>query len=55
MKNENVNFKKALQNDNVFVTSKIISLSEAMGMPVRKGLEQAVISEGAVVNVVSES
>lgn len=55
MKTENLNFKKPLQNDNVFIQSKIISLAEATGLPVRKGLEKAVISEGQIVNVVSDS
>lgn len=46
---------KPLQNDNVFVDSEIKSLSELTGMPVRKRLGQAVISEGQIVNVVSNS
>lgn len=43
------------RQDNVFVESSIISLSEITGMPTRKGLEQAVICEGQIVNVVSSS
>lgn len=43
------------RQDNVFVDSSIISLSEITGMPTRKGLEQAVICEGQIVNVVSSS
>lgn len=54
MKQDNVNFKAALRNDNVYVTSSIASLSEITGKPVRKGLEKAVISEGEIVNVVSD-
>ena len=57
MNTPNINLAagKTLQNDNVFVTSKIISLADATGMPTRKGLEKAVISEGQIVNVVSDS
>lgn len=52
---DSANFSKALQNDNVFVNSKNVSLSEITGMPTRKGLERAIISEGGIVNVVSNS
>jgi hypothetical protein len=55
MKNENINFKNTLQNDNVFVTSKVVSLADITGMTTRKGLEKAVISAGQIVNVVSNS
>lgn len=55
MKTSNVNFKAALQQDNVFVNSELKSLSEISGMPTRKGLEKVVISEGSIVNVVSNS
>jgi hypothetical protein len=43
------------RQDNVFVESSIISLSEITGMDTRKGLEQAVICENQIVNVVSSS
>lgn len=46
---------KALQNDNVYVKSEIVSLSELTNMPSRRGLENAIISEGEIVNVVSKS
>lgn len=52
------NIDNILENsrqDNVFVESSIISLSEITGMDTRKGLEQAVICEGQIVNVVSSS
>lgn len=52
---ERVNLKGQLQQDDVFVKSRLVSLAELTGMPVRKGLENALISEGQVVNVVSES
>lgn len=52
---ENLNLKSALQNDNVYVTSSLISLAASTGFPVRKGLEKAVVSEGQIVNVVSGS
>lgn len=54
MKNDSVNFKNDLQNDNVFVKSQLISLQELTGMPSRKGLEKALISENEIVNVVSK-
>jgi hypothetical protein len=43
------------RQDNVFVESSIVSLSEITGMATRKGLEQAVICENEIVNVVSQS
>jgi len=50
-----INFKgQPMQNDNVYVTSEIKDFSELIGMPTRKGMEQVVISEGKVVNVVSD-
>lgn len=42
-----------MQNDDVFVPSEIVNLPELIGMPSRKGMEQAVISNGKLVNVVS--
>src|SRR5688572_2788808 len=53
--NESINLKKELQNDNVFVSSKIVSLSSLTGMPSRKGLEKAIVCENQIVNVVSDS
>jgi len=52
---ENANFKGNLQNDNVFVANKVAPLSSLTGMPSRRGLERAIISEGQIVNVVSNS
>lgn len=52
------NITNILENsrqDNVFVESSIISLSEITGMQTRRGLEQAVICENEIVNVVSSS
>jgi hypothetical protein len=50
-----ISFKgKAMQNDDVFPTSEVRSFSELVNMPTRKGLEKAVISDGQVVNVVSD-
>lgn len=51
----NINLKHELQNDNVFVKSSIQDLAIITGFPVRKGLENAIISEGSIVNVVSNS
>lgn len=51
-----INFKgQTMQNDNVFVNSEIRNFSELVNMPVRKGYEQVVISEGEIVNVVSNA
>ncbi len=46
---------KELRNDNVFVTSELVDFAALTGMKVRKGYEQAVISEGEIVNVVGSS
>lgn len=55
MQNQNINLKQGatLQNDNVFPTNKIVSLSALTGLPTRKGLERALISDNQIVNVVS--
>lgn len=57
MKNDNIIIKEgqSLQNDDVFPTNSIVQLSSLTNMPSRKGLEQAVISNGNIVNVVSDS
>lgn len=55
MSNERVYLNKPLQQDNVYVTSKLVSLSDITKMTTRKGLEQAVISDGQIVNIVSGS
>lgn len=52
---ENLNFKQTLHNDDVFGKNQVISLSALTNMPVRKGLENAIVCEGQVVNVVSSS
>ncbi len=44
-----------LQHDDVFVTSKMTPLQDLIGMPSRRGLEQAIISNGKIVNIVSNS
>lgn len=53
--NERIYLNKVLQNDNVFVSSEIKSLSSLTSLPVRRGLEKVVISEGEIVNIVSDS
>lgn len=51
-----INLKnQKLQNDNVFVNSQLVSLSQLTGHPVRKGLEKALLSENRLVNIVSKS
>lgn len=54
--NSRINFKgQQMQNDDVFVTSEVKDFAELLGMPTRKGYEKAIISEGQLVNVVSDS
>lgn len=48
-----INLKKPLLEDNVFVSTQVVSLSGITGMDTRRGLEKAVLSEGQIVNVVS--
>ena len=53
--NTRINFKgQAMQNDDVFVSNEVKSFPELIGMPSRKGLEKAIVSNGKVVNIVSE-
>lgn len=52
---ENQNFKGALRNDDVYVKSEIKSLSSLTGISSRKGLGKVIISDGQIVNVVSDS
>lgn len=47
-------FFSKLQNDNVFNPNSIVDLSALIKLPVRKGLEQAIISNGILVNTVSK-
>lgn len=44
-----------LQQDEVFVSSEMKSLSEITGIRTRRGFENAIISNGKIVNVVSKS
>ena len=53
MKQDRINLKGTLQQDNVFVNSEVRSLSQMTGLPTWKRLEKAIISEGQIVNVVS--
>jgi hypothetical protein len=53
--NSRINFKgQPMQNDNVIVESEVKDFAELLGMPTRKGYEKAIISEGQLVNVVSD-
>lgn len=51
---KNANFKM-LEEQNVFVTSQLKDLSQMTGTPTRRGLEQALLSDGELVNVVSKN
>lgn len=42
-------------HDDVFVENSIVQMSDVLGMPTRKGLEQGIICGGTLVNVVSKS
>jgi len=44
-----------IQQDNIFVPSNMTPLHELTGMPSRRGLEQAIVSNGKIVNIVSNS
>lgn len=44
-----------LQQDDLFVENKIIDLQSITGMPARRGLDQAIICGGEIVNIVSRS
>lgn len=48
-------FNRPLQTDNLFVKSEVRNLAAITGLNVRKGLENAIISENEIVNVVSNS
>jgi hypothetical protein len=54
MKQERVMLKGPLRNDNVYVSSEVKTMKALTGLNSRKGLECAVISEGEIVNVVSD-
>ncbi len=49
------NFKSTIQNDNVFVNSEVKKLFSLTGLPNRKGLNNAIVSNGEIVNIVSDS
>lgn len=44
-----------LRNDDIFVPNEVKALIDITGIKSRKGLEQAIISNGEIVNVVSKS
>ena len=44
-----------LQQDEIFVSNEMKSLKSITGMESRRGLENAIISNGKIVNVVSNS
>ena len=46
---------KTLEQDNIFVSNEIHTLQSLTGLPTRKGLERAILSEGEIVNVVSKT
>lgn len=48
-------FNKPLQNDNVFVKSALLPISNVLSIPTRSGLDNVIISENQIVNVVSKS
>jgi hypothetical protein len=52
---ETITFRNQLRNDDVYVKNEVVSLSDLTQRTVRRGLEQAILSEGRVVNVVSKS
>src|SRR5690606_24636786 len=53
--NSNVMYLNNLQQDEVFVPTELKSLRELTSMEPRRGLENAIISNGKIVNIVSKS
>lgn len=54
MKNR-IFLNKPLQNDNIFVKSALLPISNVTSTPTRSGLDSVIISEGRIVNIVSKS
>ncbi len=48
-------YLKNLEQHNVFIPNRVVPLLEITGKPNRKGLENAIVSNGKIVNVVSKS
>ena len=44
-----------LRNDNIFVTNEVRSFKDVTGINSRKGLDKVILSDGKIVNVVSNS
>ena len=51
---QNQNFKSELQQDNIYLKNGVVSLADISQHPTRKGLENAILSDGQIVNVVSQ-
>ena len=47
--------KKELRKDNVFINAHVEDLEKLTGLPTIKGKSRAIISEGQIVNVVSNN
>ncbi|MFS4418154.1 DUF932 domain-containing protein [Maribacter sp. 2307ULW6-5] len=48
-------YLQKLQQDEIFVSNEMKSLASITGMPSRRGLENVIVSNGKIVNVVSNS
>ncbi len=48
------NFKSSIQNDDIFIKNEVVSLANISNYPTRKGLENAILSNGQIVNIVSQ-
>ena len=44
-----------LRNDNIFVSNEVRSFKDVTGINSRKGLDKVILSDGKIVNVVSNS
>ena len=53
--NKSAFLNKELQNDNVFINVEVKNLQEITGLPTISSKSKVVISEGRIVNVVSNS
>jgi hypothetical protein len=50
---QSFNANNSLQNDNVFVNVEMVNLQQLTGIPTTSRFNQAIVSEGKIVNVVS--
>lgn len=52
---QSIYLNKPLRNDNIFVKSALLPISNYLDIPTRKGLDKVIVSENQIVNIVSNS